>query len=208
MKYLKINGKSVEIPTEWDEMTFRQYLEYQKIEKPDVYSLVSLFTGIPREDWEKSKEVKNFYLILECLEFVTKEPKKKVECPEFVEIGDVAMIEVPKNIEKHTVKQYEDMRIIIQNELKEEGKITYEIYPRVIAVYLAEPVFGEYSIKNWKKAQEIIKNLSFYQVIGMGNFFLTNLSVLRNGTSPGVPIFTMMKRKLGRALRIFRRGVS
>jgi len=198
---IKINGKKYQIPGRWEEITYLQYEKYMKLKNPDVYALVSVFTGVPRDRWVKSKEVQGFYIILNALSFISKKPKFKYRCPTFVKIENVDY-EVPKEIDKHTVMQYEDMRALLQMHLKSnKNEIKPDLYPSIIAVYFAPLLFGEYDAANWEKTIPLIKTLPFGEVMGMGDFFLKNFIELRTGTPGYVRKWFMIPRNYKRVLR-------
>jgi hypothetical protein len=197
---IKINGKKLMIPSKWEDLKFKEYIEYINIEKKDIYSVLEIFTGIDRKSWEQSNNIKGFYVIIDALEFIAKKPKKKYKCPPAVEV-DGKIYKVPKDLDTHTVKQYEDMRAVLQTEMKNKKNFEVESYPKIAAIYMSKEIFGEYSIKNWKKTIPIIENLPYFEVVGIGNFFLMNLIGLRIGTNP-------FARKLSILMRSWMQGLK
>ena len=205
MIYLKVNNKQIAIPTDWKDLTFSQYIKYQNLKETDMIGLVSFFTGIDRKLWEQSKEIQNYYLIINNLEWISRKPKKVINCPDYIWIKE-KNIKIPRHLESHTVMQYEDMRVVIQLEIKERGEFNILSYPKIIAIYLCPELFGKYDTTNYEKTIPIIEQLPYYDVVGMGNFFLTSLIGLRNGTKGNVRKLFTIGRRLMRALRGFRYG--
>ena len=197
---IKINGKKLMIPSKWEDISFRQYIDYINIKKKDIYSVLEIFTGIDRKSWEQSNEIKGFYVIINTLDFITQKPKIKYKCPPAVEI-DGKSYKVPRDIDTHTVKQYEDMRAVLQKEMKDKKNFEVESYPKIIAIYLSAEIFGDYTIPNYKRTIPLIEQLPYFEVVGMGNFFLMNLIGLRLGTNQFAIMWHTLKRKLMQGLR-------
>jgi hypothetical protein len=93
------------------------------------------------------------------------------------------------------------MRAVLQTEMKNKKNFEVESYPKIAAIYMSKEIFGEYSIKNWKKTIPIIENLPYFEVVGIGNFFLMNLIGLRIGTNP-------FARKLSILMRSWMQGLK
>ena len=72
---LLINDKKIQIPTNWKEITFKQYIKFLDLGETEFINAVALFTGISKDVWEKSKQIENFYIIIGALEFLQKDPK-------------------------------------------------------------------------------------------------------------------------------------
>lgn len=205
MIHLKINDVKHAIPTIWQEVTFKQYIEYSKIKKPQFIDAVAVFTGIDRDVWLNSKQIENFYLIVDALKFLEKEPKlDKIGNPGRVTItrkdGEKIIeqeYDVPQGLENYTVKQFEDMRGLIRREQKSK-ELTRAIYPKIISIYFCVLIFGEYTIKNIGKTEPLIEALTLYEVAGMGNFFLRSFNELSNGTPKGKRMWRMIVRRLRR----------
>ena len=51
MIYLKINDEPIQVPTIWEEVSFKQYIEYSKIKKPQFIDAVAVLTGIDKKVW-------------------------------------------------------------------------------------------------------------------------------------------------------------
>jgi len=204
---IKINGKKLLIPSKWEDITFKQYIDYINIKEKNIYEVLEIFTGINKESWEQSNQIKGFYTIINTLDFITKKPKFKYKCPPSVEING-KLIKVPKDVDTHTVKQYEDMRAVLQVEMKNKEKFEIESYPKIISIYLSAEIFGEYTVSNYKKTIPMIKELPFYEVVGMGNFFLMNLIGLRFGINRFAILLNTLKRKLMLVLKKLTLGDS
>ncbi len=206
---ITINSQKLNIPTRWEDVTFKQYIDYIDLKNPKVIDAVALFTGIETKVWEGSKEIQNFYIIVNALEFLGKKPQiKKAVNPGTVTIRDKEY-KVPQNIDSlpYMVKQFEDMRGLIRLEAK-QNEITIKMYPRIISIYFCNMIFKKYSVRNIEKTEPLIDSLGMFEVLGMGNFFLQNMTELLNGIARGELIFRMIVRKLKRVFTGSMSGVS
>lgn len=204
---LKINGQSIKIPSRWEDITFNQYIEFINLKENDAFAVVALFTGIDREVWEKSTYVENFYLVERSLSWMNKEPNfKNVQLPYEVIINDKP-IRVPQDDSEYIVKEYEDLRAVIQLEMKDGKEPGIDLYPKIAAIFLTRRIFPEYNTANYDKTITLVKNLTLFEVMGIGSFFLKNLSVLRTGINPGWHMRSTMWRKLTLAFVRLKYGV-
>jgi len=197
---ITINTQKLNIPTCWNDVTFAQYMDYIDLKEPKVIDAVALFTGIDKKVWENSKEIKNFYIIVDALGFLNKKPRvNKVKNPGVVTIKNKEY-NVPQNIDglPYTVMQYEDMRGLLRLESKQKD-ITIKMYPKIISIYFCTMIFKKYSVKNIEKTEPLIGGLIMFEVLGMGNFFLQNMTGLLNGITKGEPMLRMIARKLTQA---------
>ena len=123
---ITINDKKIQIPTNWKELTFKQYSKFLDLGQTEFINAVALFTGISKDVWEKSKQIENFYIIVGALEFLQKDPKViGAKNPKKVTIKGVEY-DVPEGLKDYAVKQFEDMRGLIRKDQK-KGEITIKI---------------------------------------------------------------------------------
>ena len=196
MQYITINEQKLTIPTNWNDVTFRQYMKYLSLKNATITDVVVLFTGISKQVWEGSKEIHGFYIIVDALGFLEKEPKvKDITNPGAVTIKETKYL-VPQRLEQYTVKQFEDMRGLIRRHQKDGKQITVKLYPQIISIYFCSLIFDEYSVKNLKKTNPLIEELTMFEVIGIGNFFLKSSTELLNGTKNARRPLAMIMKKL------------
>ena len=195
---ITINEKKIQIPTTWKEITFKQYLKFLDLGETQFINAVALFTGIPKDVWEKSKQIENFYIIVGALEFLQKDPKViGAKKPETVTIKGNEY-KVPEGLKNYSVKQFEEMRGLIRKEQK-KGEITIKLYPKIISLYFCTLIFEEYTIKNIRETEKLINELTIYDVVGIGAFFLKSSTNLLNGIQKRKRPLSMIVRKLMRA---------
>ena len=212
MQFITINKKKLTIPTSWSEVIFRDYLRYTDLKNAKRVDVVALFTGIKKDVWENSKEIHGFYIIANALEFLNKDPKvdsitnpgavtitQKEKDKDGKEIEITEKYLVPQKLEQYTVKQFEDMRGLVRRHQKDKKQITVKLYPQIISIYFCTLIFDEYSVKNLKKTNPLIEDLTMFEVIGIGNFFLKSSTELLSGTKPGRQRLTMIMKRLRQA---------
>lgn len=205
---LFIDDKKIQLPTCWEDVTFRQYLDYAELGETELINVVALFTGISQQVWEASKEIEGFYYISESLKFLEKEPNfENLSNPGHVVI-DGKKYNIPTKLESYSVKQFEDMRGLIRMETKGEDRVPLKAYPKIAAIYFCTLLFKKYSMKNIEKAEAVLMDLPVYEVVGIVNFFLKNLTGLLIGMSRGSNIFHMIVKKLKRGLKGSKPGAS
>jgi len=203
---ITINDKKVQIPTTWKEITFKQYLKFLNLGETEFINAVALFTGIPKDVWEKSKQIENFYIIVGALEFLQKDPKViGAKNPGSVKIKGVEY-NVPEGLKQYSVKQFEDMRGLIRKEQK-KGEITIKLYPKIISTYFCTLIFDDYTIKNLRETEKLINELTIYEVVGIGAFFLESSTRLLTGIQKGRHPLSMIVRKLTQVFMTWMRGV-
>ena len=204
---LKINDQSVFVPSCWDDCTFAQYEDYLALKENDAFGVIAIFTGIDRKIWENSKEVQNFYLIENSLAWLKRKPsKRRIKIMPYEITFDSKTIKVPQSQDDYIVKEYEDLRALIQLELKEAKEFPVTFYPKIVAVFLTRRIFPEYNSQNYTECVKLVRQLRLYQVLAMGNFFLKSLIELRSGTPKGWHILNTISKKLTQGLRAFRYG--
>jgi hypothetical protein len=203
---LKIQDRPVEVPTRWEDVTFRQYEAFINLKENDAFGLIAVFTGIDREVWEQSKEVENFYLIENSLAWLKKKPPmRKAKLPYEITVKDQRIV-VPKSQDEYIVKEYEDLRAIMQLEIREKKEIKFEFYPKIAAIFLTRKIFPEYNSNNYEETINLMKDLRLFDVLGIGNFFLMSLIELRSGIRKGWPLWSMIRRKLMQVSGAWRYG--
>lgn len=205
---LTINDKKIQLPTCWEDVTFRQYLDYAELGETELINVVALFTGISRKVWEESKEIKGFYYISESLKFLEKEPKfENLLNPGYVVIKG-KRYKIPTKLESYSVKQFEDMRGLIRVETKGNDQIPLKSYPKIAAIYFCTLLFKKYSVKNIEKAEQALMDLPVYEVVGIVNFFLKNLNGLLSGMNQDSNLFRRIVKKLKQAFKGLKPGDS
>ena len=206
MIYLKLNGKASAIPTDFNDLTFRQYLDIRAIPNTKLIDIAAYFTGFSVEALMASTEVENFYIIIDGLSWVLGEPALEANYrPATIRCADVTY-NIPNTIDRCTVAQFEDVRAIMLLS-QQDNKLGVDIYPKIIAVFIAPVIFGKYDSDTYEKTVPIIEGLTVPEVIGLGNFFVMKFSDLSNGIRKGLHRPNTTLKKLRLALKNLRHGV-
>lgn len=163
----ELNGVKLkkEIPTDWDQVTFRQFLKLQ--DNKDLTAL-SVFTGLDPETLKKAK-IKNFDDVIRALSFTNYPPD---------------LLKLPKSILGHPVRQdlgfepfgrYTDIKDIIEKEQPNGNIINH--YPLMASIYT---MGGEYKFHEAQNNAEQFQEAPCTEVLALGNFLLMRLIGLKN----------------------------
>lgn len=201
MIQFKVNSKTVEVATSWDELTYNQF--YQTFQPLDLKGLLSVCAGIPNdENLQKAQITGNIDALVVALNFIKKQPDWTAP------VTKCGPYELPINNKKQydityaSLAQFEDMRAamgkLTGETQAERAKSIAELYPTFLAIYLQKIRDGEYS---YNKAMEMVEEIKTYparEVVTLGSFFLVKLTNLLNGTpdsSPTTPQNPKKKRQ-------------
>ena len=169
----KINGTRYNVPTEWSDVTFKQYVALLSL--PDtLLSKIHLFTGIPLGVLQTA-ELKNLEKISIALAFLTISPKFEAAPTRLV--GPYVM---PQDVTIKWLAQFEDLKKLIlkvpKKELKEfeveDHEILADLYLQACAIYCQKVRDTDY---NYMKSLEMLDELRGYsclEIIQTGSFFL------------------------------------
>ena len=188
MIVFKINGEDCNIPTQWEDLTYSQWLSL--LELPDnTMGYVSLFTGI--DSWQLEKmQIIGLDSLLNALSFLYTKPEMpgkvskcgKYPIPEFFEI---------KN---ESLGQFEDMRATFKK-LDDTVIGLTKAYKTYVAIYLQKMRDGEYDYAKVPSMEKEVDNMPGIEVITLGSFFFLKLRSLSNGTPITFPRTTPNQKK-------------
>jgi hypothetical protein len=192
----KLNGKTIQVATSWDELTFSQYLRVLQF-KDDYLEVVSCLAGI---DYEilKTSTINGLESIISSSSFMNTPPV----FPGYVE--NVGPYKLPGgngkfNIQMESLAQIEDMRAILKT-CKDVQTIT-EAFPKFVAIYVQKIRDGEYSYSKAMDMEKEIQSMPAKEVIVTGSFFYVKLRSLLNGTAVTSPPTPQIPKKSKRVLK-------
>lgn len=193
---VKINGKPVNFPTSWDDVTVQQYIGIMLSDsRVDV---LAIFSGIDKETLLKAT-ITNLDKVLQLLEFLK-------DVPTFTKTVKVGKHFLPKDITFESLAQFEDLRSLMKKIPTEADRrnndatiAMIDLYVTACAIYCQKLRDKEY---DYTKATEMKPEIYSYpcpEVIGTGAFFMArpwNLS----------PNTTKTSRTIRRPLKKKKRG--
>lgn len=188
----KINGKKYNIPSQWEDLTFKQYIGViTNTEK--LAGLINLFTGIDA----KAAKYEGLEELLLCLSFLQKTPKFEGV------ITKIGPYDLPINHKKQfniqfeSLGQFEDLRSVMLKQNGESEVISLlQAQAKYVAIYLQKIRDGEYNYeKAMVMAETDIQDLPAHQVITLGSFFLVKLLSLLTGTQSSYQNITQSQKK-------------
>lgn len=159
MKF-KIDGKTHTIPTSWEEVPFKTYLELID-DKSDYINLLSLFIGIPPDELRGAK-IQGLPAVISCLQFLKKEPAID-ENP-----THLGFFKLPTNVEVETMEQFELVRMKIAEVHDKDLKTQNRALAYYAAVYCAEHPISE---KRIAELEQKFMDLPCVEVMAAGSFF-------------------------------------
>lgn len=175
----KINGNKFQIPTQWDDVTYSQYITLATLPETLIHQ-ISLFTGIPIETLEKA-ELKNLEKIALALSFLSLSPKMESKPTKMV--GPFAM---PSDVTLQSTGQFENLRALISKIPKdlstaENLLILGDLSLEACAIYVQKLRDVKFDSDKVPEVKEQLKNYSCIEVLQTGGFFLFKLLNLSHG---------------------------
>lgn len=182
MKRFKIDGKPCDIPTCWDEVSFRKFVSLTG--KSDEAELISIMTDLPVSQVRGAK-IEGLDLMLQSLKFLSKTPLIDEEP---INVGGYV---IPKNVGFETIEQFEDSKQIINSSMKDEDPTKQvEALATLAAIYCAG-VNEKYDSDKALALAEKFKELPCLEVLSVGSFFHVKFLSIHSGLTT-----TYLRRKL------------
>ena len=169
MKFLKINGKNVSVPTSYKDVTWGQFKKISTL--PTKKDVIEYLIG---DSLAKYKGVESFNLILSSLKFLSDIPTKSTK-PKIVRFHGQEVL-INDDLENLTFGQYWDMLNIASSDS--------DIIPEeLVAIYFQPKLFGAsgYDYEVAAKLMVYVKNLPCEVVLTLTDFFLQSLTASGGG---------------------------
>jgi len=213
----KINGKPIQMPDGWHDVKYNDAINIIE-NNLDAVSIFSLFSGIDKNTVRKFNKRKDISHFLQGFPFLNKLPLQQTpQIPRSL-IYKGSRYHFPHvflddeyDFGYSTIGQIEDMKAIIVTQTKEitggEDRLLnnlelMKLFPPVVAIYIQPIIEQEYNYKRaMKLADDIQKELSFKEIIFMGNFFLLKLGASTSGLKTGLHPLNWMRKKSKQAFR-------
>jgi len=156
----KLNGVKVSknIPSCWDEVTFRQLLAYTKAK--DEVEVLSVFTEIDTETLRKSK-IANLQTLLALLSFLKNQPI------DYTLPKTIRGHEVSQDVEIQEIERYAALENILKT-FKDGDPTNLEKYPLVVATYCCD-------LDKAESMSEYFMDAPAMEVLAIGHFTLLKL---------------------------------
>lgn len=174
----KLNGKQLQFPSYWEDLTFGQYVRIIEGEK----NFIALFTGLDPQTVNKAK-IEGLEMIIQCLSFMKKAPDFSKTC------NQVGPYKLPLNskgefdIQFESLAQFEDMKAAMVKVPENNMTEVIKSYANYVAIYIQKLRDGEYNPDAAIKMVEEVYKMPAHQVIKVGSFFLLKLLNLLIGTT-------------------------
>lgn len=160
----------------WEDLTFAQYLAVLRLNGNEA-DLLSIFTGIEASKIAKAK-IEGIEAILASLDFM-KEP------PKFDKVPDKFMgLNMPKDITFKSLGPYIDCKDILSKQTTESLPDFLESYTKYCAIYV-QAIKANWENYDYDEALKLIPevmNQPAWEVVGLGNFFITKFYPLKKNT--------------------------
>jgi hypothetical protein len=194
----KLNGKPLQFPSSWEDITFNQYVAIMKA-KSDLEHL-SILSGIDYEIIRKA-EIGGVEELIIAMSFLQKLP---VIPPSVDRVGPYSL---PLNnkgqfdIRLESLGQFEDMRQIMRKLPENDIIVHTEAYAKYVAIYLQKIRDKVYDPMKVAELEEQVKGYNAYEVLSAGAFFFIKLVRLSTGTPITYPHIPPSPKKLKRVLK-------
>lgn len=182
-----LNGVKVskDIPTTWDQVSFRQFV---KISGKDFNGIISVLTDVPEETLKLAR-IKNFDVLLSCLSFMQKPVDQLMP-------STICGLPVPKSLEDEAAARYGDLQGITKQFIKDDNIGNLQHYPLIVATYVTK---SPYDCKEAEALAEKIWDAPCGEVLAIGNFTLARLIASKSGMLDSSHLEGTLKNRLRRA---------
>ncbi len=199
----KLNGKSIDIASSWEDLNFGQFIKVLEL-KNDTHQAISIVSGLDYEYLKKSTII-GLEPLIQAIQFLGK-PYKFPETS--FKLGKYKLPLDSKgefNPQFKRLDQFEDMRKIMIDSDKGIKNVT-EAYAKYCAIYLQEIRDKEY---NYSKAMAMVDEIMLMpakEVVPTGSFFLIKLLSLTNGIKKTSPTTNRNQKKSKRGGKTSKRS--
>lgn len=191
----KIDGKSYQCPTKWEEVTVKQFQELKQWNQKDFVKLLSILTCVPYDILFNTQTIDIDVKLMPALKFI-EVPLNDSTLPPVSHIKiDGKQYPVPKDLGKYTFGQKIVATTKINEALKQYND-AYVVLSQMVAIYM-QPIIQEKPYNEDeadKMAAEVIDNCSIVEVFAVGCFFLQKLIGLQRKNSLPYPL-NLIKNK-------------
>lgn len=180
MTPIKINGQSLEIPSQWEEVTTMQFIALSDSDdKPNhIVRIISALTGIEYETLAATTcELSD--AVLSAVAFIGSPPDfSKLIAPDKINVGG-KLLQVPKDITTETLGQ----KTLVQQKINECVEAKQElstIIPFTIAQYF-QPAYDDvkYNDKRAEQFEAITRHCKIVEAFPVANFFFEQIYQFR-----------------------------
>jgi len=192
----ELNGvkKTIQIPSTWNDVTFKQYLSFFDLDGKDE-SVLALFTGLDKDLIRRAK-ITGLETVLIALDFIKEAPEWS-KTPELF-CGHL----MPKDITFEALAPYADCRDLIEKST-DDLKTFASNYAKIAAIYLycVREGYENYDFDKAILLEDEVLNQPAWEVAGLGSFFITKFSPLKISTKKNSQTEGSLLRKLKRGTK-------
>lgn len=180
MKSLIINKiHKAQLPTGWDEISFKKYHELEEwriTDGKDLVKALSILTDVPEGIWDKCNYKMFQTIVIPNILWMSKPPKiRKIRLKDEIKIMG-KMVKVPKNIDLETLGQKiavdQKMTDYILKYKDDVIKLSYWQYSFIMAAYISPKINDkEFDLEYTEIVQGHIQNMPFTEVMPYAAFF-------------------------------------
>jgi hypothetical protein len=184
---IALNGKPEvrDIPTSWDQVTFRKFLELDKV--TDITKVIALLLDIDHATLLKAK-IFDMDKVIAVLGFLNSPAQPFIPT-------SICGYPVPKDLAFEEVQQFVDLKAYLAETKGKTGIEQLAQYPVYCAVYACKHRYGSYDFKKAELLSEIFFNAPCTEVLGIGNFTLLRLAGLNlNIAASSRPPLTLIQK--------------
>ncbi len=190
----KLNGKKINMPSSWHDLTSGHYIGMLERKTSDISETISILTGI---DISLLKEgsFTGLDMVLQCLSFLNETPVFSAS------VKKVGKYELPLNnkgefnIQFESLAQFEDMKAVMKKMPQDNALEITKAYIDYVAIYLQKIRDGKYNYDEAMKMKSEVLTMPAHEVLPAGSFFLTKLLSLMTGTKNSSPTTSQNPKK-------------
>lgn len=190
----KINGSDIQVASNWDDLTFGQYLQILKTDNTFT-DVLAIITGFDSATLSNSK-ILGLESLIEVSSFLNHPPKFETYYPQ---IGTYKLEGKGKDkqfdVRYESLAQFEDARAAMSKVDSKDVVAFTKAYGRYVAIYLQKIRDGEYKNSKVEEIEAEVQNFRACEVIAMGQFFFLKLLRLLNGTAKTSPLMNRKSRR-------------
>lgn len=178
--------RDINIPTSWEQVTFRKFLELDKCGN-DITKVIALLIDIDHATLLKAR-IFDMDKVIAVLGFLNSQAQASIPT-------SICGYPVPKDLAFEEVQMFVDLKAYIAETKDKTPMEQLAQYPVYCAVYACKHRYGSYDFKKAEALSEVFFNAPCTEVLGIGNFTLLRLAGLNlNIAVSSRPRLTLMQK--------------